>query len=110
MAVQRKYIPKSMTEVACKGYRGVLTQLSLDGNGQAHIANICGGTNVGDLTFHLNRPRDTDDFSWARCLSHYEQAIAAFAPPFRWHQVPYEIADELQNTSSGAEGDIDCRN
>lgn len=62
MAVQRGYIPKKMLEVACKGYRGVLTQLSIDADGQAHIANICGGTNVGDLNYYFNRPRNTDDF------------------------------------------------
>jgi len=62
MAVLRQYIPKSFEPVACKGYRGVLTQLSLDSEGQAHLANICGGTNVGDLNFYLNRPHNTDDF------------------------------------------------
>jgi unsaturated rhamnogalacturonyl hydrolase len=62
MAVQNKYIPKKMLEVACRGYRGVLTQLSGDADGQAHIANICGGTNVGDLNYYRNRPRNTDDF------------------------------------------------
>lgn len=62
MAVQRKYIPKKFLEVACKGYHGVLTQVSKDADGQMHIANICGGTNVGDLTFYLNRPRNADDF------------------------------------------------
>jgi unsaturated rhamnogalacturonyl hydrolase len=62
MAIVRKYIPKSFAIVACKGYRGVLTQLSVDSEGQTHIANICGGTNVGDLNFYLNRPRNTDDF------------------------------------------------
>jgi unsaturated rhamnogalacturonyl hydrolase len=40
----------------------VLTQLSIDSDGQAHIANICGGTNVGDLNYYFNRPRNTDDF------------------------------------------------
>lgn len=62
MAVLRKYVPHTFSEVACKGYRGVLTQLSQDSNGQTHIANICGGTNVGDLSYYLNRPRNTDDF------------------------------------------------
>jgi unsaturated rhamnogalacturonyl hydrolase len=62
MAVQRKYIPTKMLEFACKGYRGVLTQLSVDADGHAHIANICGGTNLGDLNYYLNRPRNTDDF------------------------------------------------
>jgi unsaturated rhamnogalacturonyl hydrolase len=62
MAILRKYIPKSFAEVASRGYRGVLTQLSVDSDGQTHIANICGGTNVGDLSYYLARPRNTDDF------------------------------------------------
>ena len=63
MAVLRKYIPKKFLTTACKGYRGVLSQVSKDSTtGQVHIANICGGTNVGDLAFYLNRPRNTDDF------------------------------------------------
>ena len=62
MAVQRGYVPRKMLDVSCKGYRGVLTQLSIDPEGQAHIANICGGTNVGDLDYYFNRPRNTDDF------------------------------------------------
>ena len=63
MAVLRKYIPKKFLATACKGYRGVLSQVSKDpATGQVHIANICGGTNVGDLAFYLNRPRNADDF------------------------------------------------
>jgi unsaturated rhamnogalacturonyl hydrolase len=62
MGVERGYLPKKFTAVADKGYAGVLTQLSRDENGYAHIANICEGTNVGDLAFYLARPRSTDDF------------------------------------------------
>lgn len=62
MAALRGYIPKKMIAVACKGYQGVLSQLSIDSEGQAHIANICGGTNVGDIDYYFNRPRNTDDF------------------------------------------------
>lgn len=61
-SVERKYIHKRYTKVASKGYRGVLTQLSRDDEGFAHIANICEGTNVGDLEFYLARPKSTDDF------------------------------------------------
>src|SRR5438067_2357937 len=58
MSVLRKYIPKKFLATACKGYRGVLSQVSKDpATGQVDIANICGGTNVGDLAFYLNRPR-----------------------------------------------------
>jgi unsaturated rhamnogalacturonyl hydrolase len=61
-AVDRRYIPKRFRKVASKGYTGILTQLSRDENGDAHIANICEGTNVGDLAFYLARPKSTDDF------------------------------------------------
>jgi len=61
-AVDRGYIPKHFRRVASRGYAGVLTQLSRDEQGDAHIANICEGTNVGDLAFYLARPKSTDDF------------------------------------------------
>jgi unsaturated rhamnogalacturonyl hydrolase len=61
-AVERGYISKRYAQVSRKGYAGVLTQLSKDDDGLAHIANICEGTNVGDLAFYLARPKQTDDF------------------------------------------------
>ena len=61
-ALERGYIGSKYKHVCSKGYAGVLTQLSHDENGFAHIANICEGTNVGDLAFYLARPRSTDDF------------------------------------------------
>ena len=61
-AVERDYIPRHYAKVARKGYGGVLTQLSRDGDLFAHIANICEGTNVGGLAFYLVRPHSTDDF------------------------------------------------
>jgi unsaturated rhamnogalacturonyl hydrolase len=61
-AVERGYIQKSFSAIACKGYKGVLSQLSLDADGEAHIANICEGTNVGNLDYYLQRARKTDDF------------------------------------------------
>jgi unsaturated rhamnogalacturonyl hydrolase len=61
-AIERGYISGKSLPVALSGYRGVLSQLSHDSDGHLHIHNICGGTNVGDLDFYLNRPRNTDDF------------------------------------------------
>lgn len=61
-AAERGYVKREFAHVACKGYEGVLTQLSLDAEGGGHIANICEGTNVGDLQFYYARPRQTDDF------------------------------------------------
>jgi unsaturated rhamnogalacturonyl hydrolase len=60
-AVQRGYVARKYEAVACKGYRGVLTQLSTDGSGGLHVANICEGTNVGELDFYLKRKHPTDD-------------------------------------------------
>jgi len=61
-AIERGYISKRYAQISRKGYAGVLTQLSKDDDGLAHIANICEGTNVGDLAFYLARPKLTDDF------------------------------------------------
>lgn len=61
-AMERGYIGKHYDSVMRKGYKGVLSQVTRDSDGFAHIANICGGTNVGDLQFYLDRPRNTDDF------------------------------------------------
>lgn len=61
-AVEHGYVPEEYKEPACKGFRGVQTQLSTDSEGHAHIANICIGTNVGDLQYYFDRPRRSDDF------------------------------------------------
>jgi unsaturated rhamnogalacturonyl hydrolase len=61
-AIERGYIAKRFAGVSRKGYAGVLTQVSHDEDGLAHVANICEGTNVGDLAFYLARPKSTDDF------------------------------------------------
>jgi unsaturated rhamnogalacturonyl hydrolase len=61
-AVAKGYVARSLSTTARNGYRGVLSQLSLDNDGHAHIANICEGTNVGDLAFYYARPKSVDDF------------------------------------------------
>lgn len=60
-AVERGYVSKKYEKVACKGYSGVLSELSVNADGGIDIANICIGTNVGDLQFYLDRPRKTND-------------------------------------------------
>jgi unsaturated rhamnogalacturonyl hydrolase len=61
-AIERGYITKQFAPTIKKGYAGVLTKLSRDPEGFAHIADICEGTNVADLEYYLNRTRSTDDF------------------------------------------------
>lgn len=60
-AVQRGYVSRKYQKVACKGYSGVLSEISMNAGGGVDIANICIGTNVGDLQFYLDRPRKTND-------------------------------------------------
>lgn len=59
--VERGYIPAKYQRIACKGYRGVLSELMATADGELHIENICDGTNVGQLQFYLDRPRRSDD-------------------------------------------------
>jgi unsaturated rhamnogalacturonyl hydrolase len=62
MAVRKGYVDKSYDAIARKGYRGVLSKISLGADGLANISDICEGTNVGDLAFYLNRKRNVNDF------------------------------------------------
>jgi unsaturated rhamnogalacturonyl hydrolase len=60
--MERGYLDKRYAKVSKKGYAGIQTKLSRDSEGLTHIADICEGTNVGDLAFYLARPHSTDDF------------------------------------------------
>jgi unsaturated rhamnogalacturonyl hydrolase len=62
VAVKRGYVPKKYHTVAEKGYRGVLSRISLGSDGLTNLTGICEGTNVGDLQFYLDRKRNTNDF------------------------------------------------
>jgi unsaturated rhamnogalacturonyl hydrolase len=61
-AIQRGYVSPSYHRMARNGYVGVLDRMSLDGNGLTSLAEICIGTNVGDLPFYYARPREVNDF------------------------------------------------
>ena len=62
MAVKRGYIDKSYLKTALKGYKGVLTKLSLDTDGLTNLADICEGTNVADIAYYFARKRNVNDF------------------------------------------------
>jgi unsaturated rhamnogalacturonyl hydrolase len=62
LAVRRGYVDKSYDAVANKGYKGVLTKVSLDADGMANISDICEGTNVADLAYYFARKRNVNDF------------------------------------------------
>ena len=62
MAIDRGYVDRSYAKTARKGYAGVLSKISLDGEGMTNIIDICEGTNVADLAYYLARKRNTNDF------------------------------------------------
>jgi unsaturated rhamnogalacturonyl hydrolase len=62
MGVQRGYLDKKYMSTAKRGYRGVLTKISLDADGMTNITDICEGTNVADITYYFARKRSVNDF------------------------------------------------
>ena len=44
------------------GYQGVLQQIALGSDNRTNLREICIGTNVGDYSFYIARPRATNDF------------------------------------------------
>ncbi len=62
MAVKKGYVPAGFRNVVDKGYAGVLSKISEDGNGMTNLADICEGTNVADLNFYFARKRNVNDF------------------------------------------------
>src|SRR5438552_6947235 len=62
MGVKRGYLPKRYEAVAQKGYRGVLTKLSMGADGMTNLIDICEGTNVSDLAYYFARKRNVNDF------------------------------------------------
>lgn len=62
MGVKRGYLPKRYEAVALKGYRGVLTKISMGSDGLTNLIDISEGTNVGDLAYYLARKRNSNDF------------------------------------------------
>lgn len=62
MGVKRGYLDKSYKAVALKGYKGVLTKISLGQDGLTNLVDICEGTNVSDINYYLARKRNVNDF------------------------------------------------
>jgi Predicted unsaturated glucuronyl hydrolase involved in regulation of bacterial surface properties, and related proteins len=62
MGVKRGYLTKHYATVAEKGYRGVLSKLSMDADGMANLIDISEGTNVSDLAYYFARKRNQNDF------------------------------------------------
>jgi len=77
MGVKRGYLPKHYAAVAQKGYRGVLTKLSLDADGLTNLIDISEGTNVGDLAYYFGRKRNANDFHGVGAFLIMNEELAA---------------------------------
>ena len=62
MGVKHGFLPKHYEAVAQKGYRGVMTKLSMGADGMTNLIDICEGTNVSDLAYYFARKRNVNDF------------------------------------------------
>lgn len=62
VAVKRGYVSKKYKAVAERGYRGVMSKVSMGEDGLVNISDICEGTNVGDLAYYYGRKRNVNDF------------------------------------------------
>jgi unsaturated rhamnogalacturonyl hydrolase len=60
-AAEKGYVASSYADVARKGFAGVMQKVSLGTDGRTSIAEICMGTDVGDLAYYLARPRSTNN-------------------------------------------------
>lgn len=62
VAVKRGYVSKKYEAVVYRGYRGVMSKVSVGADGLVGIRDICEGTNVGDLAYYYGRARKMNDF------------------------------------------------
>jgi unsaturated rhamnogalacturonyl hydrolase len=62
IAVKRGYVNKKYEATAQRGYRGVMSRLSLGQDGLVDLSGICEGTNVGELAYYYGRKRNVNDF------------------------------------------------
>ena len=62
VAVKRGYVNKKYEAVAQRGYRGVMSKVSVGPDGLVDIRDICEGTNVDGLDYYYARKRNVNDF------------------------------------------------
>jgi unsaturated rhamnogalacturonyl hydrolase len=60
--ISRGYLPKRFKDAALKGYKGVLTKISLGADGMTELVDVCEGTNVSDIAYYFARKRPVNDF------------------------------------------------
>ena len=60
-SVKQGYVSPAYHANAVRGYDGVMAEVSKNSSGLVDIADICEGTDVGNLAYYLARPRATND-------------------------------------------------
>jgi len=91
MGVQRGYLPKHYAAVAQKGYRGVLTKLSIDSEGMTNLIDISEGTNVGDLAYYFARKRNTNDFHGLGAFLIMNEQLGAAALNYKPKPISWKV-------------------
>ncbi len=90
VATKRGYVSKKYRRIAERGYRGVMSKISIGDDGLTNLADICEGTNVSDLAYYYGRKRNVNDFhglgaflimneEFRTSLSSMQQTIAGHA-------------------------------
>ncbi len=62
VGVKRGYLDPAYRGVAERGYKGVLSKVTLGEDGLASISDISEGTSVADLAYYFGRKRNANDF------------------------------------------------
>ena len=61
-AVHRKYVSNKYQRVADRGYKGVMSRVTVGPDGLIDISGICEGTNVADAAYYFARKQNVNDF------------------------------------------------
>jgi unsaturated rhamnogalacturonyl hydrolase len=91
MGAKRGYLPRRYAAVALKGYRGVLTKLSKDGDGMTNLIDISEGTNVGDLAYYFARKRNTNDFHGIGAFLIMNEELGAASIHYRPQPIDWKL-------------------
>ncbi len=96
VAVKRGYVSKKYKAMAERGYRGVMSKLSLGDDGLVNISDISEGTSVSDLAYYYGRKRNVNDFhglgaflimneEYHSSLSSMQQTVPAASASGSWN-------------------------
>src|SRR5260370_36015395 len=91
MGVKHGFLPKHYEVVAQKGYRGVMTKLSMGADGMTNPIDICEGTNVSDLAYYFARKRNVNDFHGLGAFMIMKKEVGAASVGYRPKEVSWKL-------------------